>query len=358
MKKVIIRKGAFLLLALIILFSISACVDKSKPEKQDKSLASKVALETKGKSDNNPQNQDPSESQVQESGATTTKQDPSESQVQESGTTMTKPDAKDEPLEFAVNSDEEQGITFARLQPGIIYEDEMAKISVDGMETVQGYGYPKILFSLENKSDLTLNFSDDYVIVNGIVLNLNISDSIVDPRTTNQAILELTTYELEKAQITHISSVKIEMTLVDNETWEDIYPLPRLTVSFKEDEGTIKPQKEERVLADNEEVRITLIKTVQIEDGIICDMFVENKGSEEISASVSDFVLNGVEIGGYGFYADIPVDCKGILEIYLSSIQLKDNYHIDTMKDFSVTVELTSDSKPDYTFIDDLPVYP
>ncbi|HHT24697.1 MAG TPA: hypothetical protein GXZ76_04140 [Clostridiaceae bacterium] len=340
MKKVIIRKGAFLLLALIILFSISACADKAKPEKQNKPQESESTREGKVKPDTSSQKRDPSESQVQES------------------VTTTKPDSQDVSSESTANSDGQKEVTFARLQPGIIYEDEMVKISVDGVETVQGYGDSKILFSYENKSDLTLNFSDDYVIVNGIVLNLNIFGSILDPRTTNQASLDLTTYELEKAQITHVSSVEIEMTLVNNETWEDLYALPRLTVPFKEDAGSILPQKEERVLADNEAVRITLIKTVQDEDGILCHMFVENKGSEEINASVSDFVLNGVEIGGYGFYADIPVGCKGILEIYLSSIQLKDNYHIDTMKDFSVTVELASDSQSDYKFIDDLPVYP
>ncbi|MGI6579540.1 MAG: hypothetical protein ACOX3H_04735 [Saccharofermentanales bacterium] len=377
MKKGIIRKGAFLLLTLIILFSISSCAAKVKPEKQDEQQESETSLETNSKSDNSSQTdssrtdssrtdisqtdssqtdssrtEDPSESQARESGTTTTK-----SQVKESGTT-TKPDLQNELPESTASSDEQQEVTFALLQPGIIYEDELVKISVDGLEIAQGYGYSEILFSYENKSDLTLNFSDDYIIVNGIVLNLSVFGGIVDPHTTNQASLELTTYELEKAQITDISSVEIEMTLVNDETWEDLYVLPRLTVPFKEDDRNIQPQKEERVLADNEEVRITLIKTVQNEDGIKCTMFVENKSSEEISASVSDFILNGVEIGGYGFYADIPVSCKGILEIYLSSIQLKANYNIDTLKDFSVTVNLISDSRSDYTFINDLPVYP
>ena len=183
-------------------------------------------------------------------------------------------------------------VTIAEVQPGVLYEDDMVKISVDGMEMVNGY--PEILFTFENKGDLNLRFSDDDVIVNGIILPTGI-DAFPGPYSTEQARMIFNEYaELDKAKITHISSIEIDMTLVNDITWEELYSFPRMTVQMKDAAGA-PVQADGKLLVDNEETRITLIEAAQLEETIECYLLVENKGPEEFIILTTGFVINGLK---------------------------------------------------------------
>lgn len=325
MKKTVFRKGIFILMALAIL--LSSCAEKAKP---------KIA-ETSKESVTLPEKQTTAILTTAESAEP---QLPSESQPQ--GT-----DAADS---------EQSDLTIANVQPGILYEDETVKITVDGMETVMDY--PEILFTFENKSDKVIRFLCDYVIVNGIVQPTRVG-AITKAHGIEQDRIAFNEYgELDKIKVNHIFSVEIDMTIVDDASWEELYTLPRMTVPMKQEEVNIPPQNEGRLLADNEETRITLIDIAQPEDYITGHLLIENKGNEEITATTEKIVINGFERTDDMFYVDIPVGCKGVLEINLLTLQLTARHGIESLKDLSVSIGLSSSSRWDFMLIEDLPLYP
>jgi hypothetical protein len=101
-----------------------------------------------------------------------------------------------------------------------------------------------------------------------------------------------------------------------------------------------------------------LIEATQQEETVECRLLVENKGLEKFMVSTTGFIINGIEVPDSAYYADVPSGCKAPLNISILTSVLSDFYGIDTLKEMSVSVNLFSDSRGEYMYIDDMKVFP
>ncbi len=276
MKKIITT-----LLALIAVFSLTACA----PQSEDQQLSARPPLET-----SNPTN----DSQPETTAATET--DPTDS-TPEAGKT--------------------------EIAEAVLYEDESFKVTVTGMNADSLWG-TEINLLLENNSDKNVSLSGDTFVVNGITLAGNLYVDAAAGKKANGA-LTLPSESLKIAGIQDIATVSAyDAHIIDTDTYDSILDIPMEIKTSTAGNYTQAINDAGDLLwqADG----ITVIAQVVGDSiwGSRVQLFIKNESSDNILVQADNISVNGFTVTAL-MSSDVVADTVCFADMTVFGSELEEN---------------------------------
>ena len=246
------------------------------------------------------------------------------------------------------------------IAPTVLYTDGEVTVSADYAGLY--FDDYTIFLTIDNKSDRDLIINTASVSVNGYMLESGLYQE-VRAGNTDQAFLQLYTYELNKADIDEVAWVEFRLDLFDADSYED-YAITDL-ITLKTDamatyEAPIPPSGWE--VYRDEKIAIDLISTGVYYGDCELQLYIENLSGQEVSVYAPTTLVNGQEATG-SLWCSLRPDTRAVSTVYLYSVYDEDgegitgldqideinmDLHIEFMEDWNVeeTINETITIKP------------
>lgn len=186
-------------------------------------------------------------------------------------------------------------------------DNEYCTIRITKLDPDNLWGYTLGVY-LENKSeDISYMFSVTSGSVNGVEADPLFASEVAPGKKANEEI-SFETSDLESWGIEDYTDIALHFKVYDANDWSP-EPVSEPSVHIypygeeKAERFQREPQPADRVLADNDQVRVTVIGYRRDAVwGCTADLFLENKGEEALMVSIDEASVNGFMADP--FYAD------------------------------------------------------
>ena len=235
-------------------------------------------------------------------------------------------------------------IDATQVEEVVLFDDDVCKVSMKKFSTDDDY-YPfTCKVYLENKTDLNLYFSTDYVAVNGYMVDCYFGETVAGHHKTN-AEMYFYADDLEESNITDIGSIAFRMIVRDDDDWSADYLEDQKFVVLPF--GADVPAQPEQVFDDDDIVLVDengvkmILTGFDTEDDYYFKAFVycENNTDKDVRFNLdSSSAINGYEISPY-LYEYVPAGMKSNADIHWYWEDLQDN-DIEVIEDLELAISI------------------
>lgn len=234
-----------------------------------------------------------------------------------------KPKVEDGQKESAVGNQAEE------FQEITAVDNEQCSIKITGIDPDNMWGYA-VKTVLENKSsDKEYMYSVESASVNGVQIDPFFASTVSAGKKSNESV-SFSDSSFEGIEIGNFTDIEITFRVYDNDDWMadnvahetiHIYPNGEENITLY----SRAPQKNDIVIADNENVKVTVIGYEKDDIwGYNVKVFLENKTDQEVMFSIDEASVNGYMADPFYAQSVIPGKCAfGFIE--WDSITLEEN---------------------------------
>lgn len=203
--------------------------------------------------------------------------------------------SKPEPTQTTVPPQES---IVAEIEETVVYDSDDAKITV--LELVQDVRKIGIKMRLENKTDKELGINVEHLVYNDITLS-SATAFTAQAGQTEEAVLYVSKYELERSKITTITSIGSgDMELLDwNQSYRKICDLPFELTTTAAGKYTQKLDEDAKLLWEDENLSIKV--SLGYKEGVLDNMempllMIENHSDQKVRLKCEKILVNGTDV--------------------------------------------------------------
>ena len=227
---------------------------------------------------------------------------------------------------------------------GEIYNANGIRITAD--DAGLNYGEYAIFFTAYNDTDQKINVSFDNVSANGFMLPF---DAYQEVKSGKSEPVYLTFYsdELEKAGITQVSEVAVELYVYDTNSYEDIVAGELITLQTEAENIPLSAVDTSGLELYNDGSTRVVLQGAMLDDYGDCrlDLYMENLSGSSVSIYSGQVFANGEEVSGF-IWDVLRPNTRAFDTAYI--YELDERVDLD-IEDVSQLEEITMDLYVEYT---------
>ena len=204
----------------------------------------------------------------------------------------------------------------------VLVDQEGLKITAVSLDTAALFG-PELTLRMENNTDKTLVFQNNYVVVNGYMADAVFSCEVAAGEQAEN-VLTLMDTDLEASGVETITDLEISFHVVESGTWEAYYdsPLLPLKTSASGDYTQVYDDSG-KVIFDKNDLKL-VAKGIQDEGqlGQGLYIYIENNSDSTVTVSSNDVSVNGYIIDSI-FSTDILPGKRAVQSILFLKNELE-----------------------------------
>ena len=232
-----------------------------------------------------------------------------------------------------------------QITPAELYDDGQIRITTGGAG--EYYDDYALSVMIQNDSQQDVSVMSGLLSVNGYMVDCGLYADVAAGET-QQAFLQLESYELELAGITQVAEITFRLEIYDAQTYENIGLSELITLETDIADGFVQPVDDSGWEMHIDPNLRVVYQGAEVSSFGDCDlmMYMENLSENEVAFSVERVTVNGREVSGFAWNYLLP-GTRTVSSLYLYELEELDITQLSDITEIYLeyTVETTSDGE-------------
>lgn len=203
--------------------------------------------------------------------------------------------------------------TVVTLPETVMYDEGGIKITATGLDEDSVFG-PQVKLTIENDSSAGVLVQTGYCVVNGWAVGCSLSQEVSAGKKAD-AEMTLSRTDLENAHVETLAQIECTLRMIDPESFVNSTETGWITLATDAAEPAAY-QPEGTELFTESGIRITALEQTDSLMGKGIRLYIENSTEADYTFTASEVSVDGYMVNG-NLYADIPAGRKAITELIL-----------------------------------------